>query len=248
MDTREILEKVKSGEIPVSEAEKYFRAEPVLNLGFARLDGHRKIRSGCPEVVFCENKEDEYLISIFETLLKKEGSVFGTRASGEQYEVLKNALPGVTYDPVSRIVKAGSGKEKKSGKVVVCSAGTADIAVAEEAAQTAEYFGSLVDRLYDVGVSGLHRLLSNVELLQEANCIVAAAGMEGALASVVAGLVANPVIALPTSVGYGASFGGLSALLTMLNSCANSVAVVNIDNGFGAGYLAARINHLAVRS
>ncbi|MCR4907728.1 MAG: nickel pincer cofactor biosynthesis protein LarB [Lachnospiraceae bacterium] len=246
-DTREILEKVKSGEMSVPEAESFFKAEPFSDLGFAKLDHHRRIRSGFPEVVFCENKADEYLPSIFEALLEKEGDVFGTRATPAQYELLKKSIPDISYDPVSGIVKTERRKKKKTGKIVVCCAGTADIAVSEEAAQTAEYFGGFVERVYDVGVSGLHRLLANLEILQEANCVVAAAGMEGALASVIGGLVENPVIALPTSVGYGASFGGLSALLTMVNSCANGVATVNIDNGFGAGYLAAQINRLAQR-
>lgn len=166
-----------------------------------------------------------------------------------QYELVRRELPQVQYDPVSRILRIEKDPEEKAakriGRIAVCTAGTADIPVAEEAAQTAEYFGSYVDRVYDVGVSGLHRLLAHAEVIQEANCVVAVAGMEGALASVIGGLVSNPVIAVPTSIGYGASMHGLSALLTMINSCANGIAVVNIDNGYGAGYMATQINRLA---
>lgn len=178
-------------------------------------------------------------------MFEENGEVFGTRASIHQYEIVKKKLPQVKYDEVSKILKIEKTDKKLTGRITVCSAGTADIPVAEEAAQTAEFFGTYVDRIYDVGVSGLHRLLSKMEVIQKANCVVAVAGMEGALASVLGGLVKNPVIAVPTSVGYGASMGGLSALLTMINSCANGVTVVNIDNGFGAGYVATQINRLA---
>ena len=248
MNTREILEKVKSGELPVEEAQAYFSREPFEELGYAKLDTHREIRSGFPEVIYCSRKPDEYLVSIYQKMLEANGEVFGTRASKEQYELIKKVIPEIEYDPVSRILKKEDPDKKRIGKIAVCSAGTADIPVAEEAAQTAEYFGSHVVRLYDVGVSGLHRLLSRLEDIQDANCVVAVAGMEGALASVIGGLVRNPVIAVPTSVGYGASMHGLSALLTMINSCANGVATVNIDNGYGAGYLATQINRLAERS
>ena len=244
-DTREILEKVKSGEISVKEAEHFFKTEPFKELSFAKIDNHRKIRTGFPEVVYCEGKSNENLLSIFEKLKEEDGSVFGTRASAAQFEFVFNKLPETEYDPVSRIMMIQGEKKEKTGNIAVCCAGTADIPVAEEAARTAEYFGSYTERIYDVGVSGLHRLLSKTELLQKANCVIAIAGMEGALASVLGGLVANPVIAVPTSVGYGASFNGMSALLTMINSCANGIAVVNIDNGFGAGYIATQINRLA---
>ena len=173
--------------------------------------------------------------------------MFGTRATPEQYELVRRQLPDIVYDPVARTLKQERPDKVRSGCVVVCTAGTADIPVAEEAAQTAEFFGTYVERLYDVGVSGIHRLLDKVDLLQQANCVVTAAGMEGALASVIGGLVRNPVIAVPTSVGYGASFHGLSALLTMINSCANCVSVVNIDNGYGAGIIATQINRLACK-
>lgn len=245
MDVKEILEQVKSGEVSVEEAEKYFKRQPFEDMGYAKLDSHREIRSGFPEVVFCSGKPDEYLVSIYQKLYKLNGEVFGTRADGRQYGLVREVLPDVVYDEISHIMKIEKKEKKRSGKIVVCSAGTADIPVAEEAAQTAEYFGSNVERIYDVGVSGIHRLLAKVDVLQEANCVVAVAGMEGALVSVIGGLVSRPVIAVPTSVGYGASMHGLSALLTMINSCANGVAVVNIDNGYGAGYIATQINKLA---
>lgn len=245
MDVKELLEQVKSGEVSVEEAERYFKRQPFEELGYAKLDSHREIRSGFPEVVFCSGKPDEYLVSIYQKLYKLNGEVFGTRADGRQYGLVREVLPDVVYDEISHIMKIEKKEKKRSGKIVVCSAGTADIPVAEEAAQTAEYFGSNVERIYDVGVSGIHRLLAKVDVLQQANCVVAVAGMEGALASVIGGLVSRPVIAVPTSVGYGASMHGLSALLTMINSCANGVAVVNIDNGYGAGYIATQINKLA---
>ena len=245
METREILQKVKSGEITLEEAEQFFRREPFQEMGYAKLDMHREVRSGFPEVIFCSGKADEHLLQIFGKLYEENGEVFGTRASREQYELLKNVYPQVQYDSISHIIKVEKPGKKLQGLIAVCTAGTADIPVAEEAAQTAVYFGSYVERVFDVGVSGIHRLLSRLEVIQKANCIVAVAGMEGALASVLGGLVDKPVIAVPTSVGYGASFRGLSALLTMINSCANGVATVNIDNGYGAGYLATQINRMA---
>ena len=203
------------------------------------------MRSGFPEVIFCSGKPDEFLVNIYERMAESEGQAFGTRASARQYELVRKVIPDISYDPVSRILKLERTPKEQKGLVAVVTGGTADIPVAEEAAQTAEYFGTKVERIYDVGVSGIHRLLAQTDKLQEANCIVAVAGMEGALASVVGGLVRNPVIAVPTSVGYGANFGGLSALMTMINSCANGIAVVNIDNGYGAGYMATQINRLA---
>ncbi len=222
-------------------------------LNFAKLDTDRKNRTGFSEVVFCQGKEDDFLKEIFLRLYKSNGEVMGTRADKNQAEIVKSVIPEAKYDEVSRIISVKSEKndeksaaEKKLiGNIAVCTAGTADIPVAEEAAQTAEFFGSKVSRVYDVGVSGIHRLLSKLEILNEANCVIAIAGMEGALASVLGGLVSVPVIAVPTSVGYGASLGGLSALLTMINSCANGISVVNIDNGYGAGYIATQINRLA---
>ncbi len=246
MDAREILEQVKSGQMSVSEAESFFRRKPLEELGFAKLDTHRKLRSGFAEVVFCSGKADGHLCRIYERIYETEGEVLGTRASKEQAALIQKRYANAEYDPLSRILKIEKADKKRIGKLAVCTAGTADIPVAEEAAQTAEFFGNYVERIYDVGVSGIHRLLSRVETIQSANCVVAVAGMEGALASVIGGLVDKPVIAVPTSIGYGASMHGLSALLTMINSCANGIAVVNIDNGYGAGYMAAQINRLAV--
>ena len=247
MDIRAMLEQVQTGEMPIAQAEQLLRDLPYEDLGYAKLDHHRKLRSGFGEVVFCAGKPDEYLVNIFQKFYEEDGEVLGTRASREQYELVKKVAPDIVYDPISRIMKAEKPDKVHVGNIAVCTGGTADIPVAEEAAQTAEFFGSHVQRIYDVGVAGIHRLLAQRERIREANCIVAVAGMEGALGTVIAGLVENPVIAVPTSVGYGASFHGLSALLTMINSCANGISVVNIDNGYGAGYLATQINRLAVK-
>ncbi|MGN0292039.1 MAG: nickel pincer cofactor biosynthesis protein LarB [Lachnospiraceae bacterium] len=247
METKDVLNKVKNGEMTVEEAEQFFRREPFEEMGYAKLDTHRKLRSGFAEVIYCSGKTDEHLLNIFGKLYEEEGEVFATRASREQYELIKKHYPKVEYDTLSHILKIEKKEKQHIGKIVVCSAGTADIPVAEEAAQTAEYFGANVERIYDIGVSGIHRMLSKLENIQSANCVVAVAGMEGALASVLGGLVDKPVIAVPTSIGYGASFGGVAALLTMINSCANGVAVVNIDNGYGGGYMAAQINRLGVK-
>lgn len=216
------------------------------DLGFTKLDTGRKERTGFCEVVFCQGKRNEFLKDIFSRLFEANGEVLGTRATQEQFELVKKILPQATYDSVSRIIKVQGEKKKLIGNIAVCTAGTADIPVAEESAQTAEFFGSYVERIFDVGVSGIHRLLSQTEKLEKANVVVAVAGMEGALASVVGGLVSVPVIAVPTSVGYGANLGGISALLSMINSCANGISVVNIDNGYGAGYIATQINRLAI--
>ncbi len=231
----------------VEAAEGYFRRQPFEEMGYAKLDSHRELRSGFPEVIYCSGKPDDCLVSIYRKMYEANGEAFGTRADRHQYELVKQEIPDILYDEVSHILKIEKPDKKRLGRIVVCTAGTADIPVAEEAAQTAEYFGSYVERIYDVGVSGLHRLLARLEQIQKANCVVAVAGMEGALASVIGGLVRNPVLAVPTSIGYGASLNGLSALLTMINSCANGVAVVNIDNGYGAGYLATQINRLAIQ-
>lgn len=247
MEIKEMLLQVQRGTITVEEAEAELKDLPFKDLGYAKLDYHRKLRSGFPETVFCQGKPDEYLGRIFKELYERNGEVMGTRASAEQYQLVKELLPEAVYDPISHIIKAQREAKKLEGCVAVLTGGTADVPVAEEAAQTAEFFGCYVERIYDVGVAGIHRLLSQRERFQKANCVVAVAGMEGALGTVVAGLVENPVIAVPTSVGYGASFHGLSALLTMLNSCANGISVVNIDNGYGAGYLATQINRLALK-
>ncbi len=251
MEVKEVLEQVKAGRMSVDDAEAFFRRQPLEELGYAKLDTHRKLRSGFAEVVFCSGKADEHLCQIYERIYEAEGEVMGTRASKEQAALIRERFKEAEYDPLSRILKIESKEKrekKKIGKIAVCTAGTADIPVAEEAAQTAEFFGNYVERIYDVGVSGIHRLLSRVETIQSAMCVVAVAGMEGALASVIGGLVDKPVIAVPTSVGYGASMNGLSALLTMINSCANGIAVVNIDNGYGAGYIASQINRLGTET
>lgn len=247
MDIREMLQLVKSGEMEIEDAEGLLKDLPYEDLGYAKLDHHRALRSGFGETVFCQGKPDEYLVQIYKKFYERDGEVFGTRASKEQFELVKKEVPQVTYDSISRILKAERPGKEKRGCVAVCTGGTADIPVAEEAAQTAEFFGCKVDRIFDVGVAGIHRLLSQRDRISHANCIVAVAGMEGALGTVIAGLAEVPVIAVPTSVGYGANFHGLSALLTMLNSCANGISVVNIDNGYGAGYLATQINRLAVK-
>lgn len=228
------------------ENEKY------IDMGCAKLDLDRESRTGFKEVVFCQGKADSHLVEIYGKLLSKYGEVFGTRASIEQKKLIEKSFPDAitSYDEVSHILKLQSKDYVKTdsngiGLIAVCTAGTADIKVAEEAAQTAEYFGSKVSRFFDVGVAGIHRLLDKTEEIKKANVVIAVAGMEGALGSVIGGLVKVPVICVPTSVGYGASFEGLSALLTMINSCANGLSVVNIDNGYGAGYIATQINRLA---
>ena len=245
MDTVRILEEVKKGTLTVEEAKALLCQDSFEEMGYAKLDTDRKARTGFAEVVFCSGKADSHLLQIYGRIYQKEGEVLGTRASAEQYRLVKEEFPKVQYDPISRILNIEKRDKVRTGKIAVCTAGTADIPVAEEAAQTAEFFGTSVERVYDVGVSGLHRLLSRLEVIRQANCVVAVAGMEGALASVIGGLVEKPVIAVPTSVGYGANMHGLSALLTMINSCANGIAVVNIDNGYGAGYMATQINRLA---
>ena len=247
MDVHKMLEQVKAGQLDIAEAEEKLKDLPYEDLGYAKLDHHRKLRSGFGETIFCQGKPDPYLKEIFLKFYERDGEVLGTRASKEQYELIRSLVPAAVYDPISRIVKVEKPDKEHVGCVAVCTGGTADIPVAEEAAPTAEYFGTKVDRIYDVGVAGIHRLLSQRERISKANCIIAVAGMEGALGTVIAGLADAPVIAVPTSVGYGASFHGLSALLTMINSCANGISVVNIDNGYGAGYIATQINRMAVK-
>ncbi len=246
MDVNAILSDVKSGRLDICEAEEMLKKLPYEDLGYAKIDHHRKVRQGFEEVIYCQGKETAHLVGICRRMAEERIDVLGTRASQEQAEAVIEAVPGFVYDPVSRILRAEFREKERVGKVVVCTGGTADIPVAEEAASAAEFFGTRVTRLFDVGVAGIHRLLNNLDSFQGANCVIAVAGMEGALPGVVAGLVDVPVIAVPTSVGYGASFGGLSALLTMINSCANGITVVNIDNGYGAGYVATQINRLAV--
>ena len=244
-DVREGLEDVAGGRISVDDAIDRLKLIPFEDLGFAKVDHHRSIRQGVPEVVYGAGKTVEQIVAIAESMLNQgSGSVLVTRITEDAASEISLSLP-IEYDPSSRIGVVGSipGHEGV-GKIVVVSAGTSDIPVAEEAAVTAEFLGSKVTRIYDAGVAGIHRLLAHSEDLVSARVVIAVAGMEGALPSVVGGLVECPVIAVPTSVGYGASFGGLSALLTMLNSCASGISVVNIDNGFGAGFLADRINRM----
>jgi NCAIR mutase (PurE)-related protein len=246
---REVLERLAGGSMGVDAALEELKAPAVEDLGFARVDTHRSLRCGFPEVVFCEGKPPEQAAEIAKVIVERCGRVLTTRADEATREAIREAVSGaasgieIEESAVARAVRAGSVPERESaGEILVICAGTSDIPVAEEAAFTARAMGSPVRTLYDVGVAGIHRLMDQYEAVRKANVLVVAAGMEGALASVVGGIVDRPVIAVPTSVGYGASFGGLAALLAMLNSCASNVAVVNIDNGFGAGYVATLIN------
>ncbi|MGI6226782.1 MAG: nickel pincer cofactor biosynthesis protein LarB [Peptococcales bacterium] len=244
-ELRKLLEEVKAGNMEIDAAINELKDLPFKDLGFAKVDFHRELRQGHPEVVFCQGKTPEQIKEIVQVLAERSNNILATRADEKAYEAVKEILPEAQYFKLARIVKVNEQKEiTGKGTILVVSAGTADLPVAEEAVITAEAFGNKVERLYDVGVAGIHRLLANVDKLNEARVIIVVAGMEGALASVVGGLVNIPVIAVPTSVGYGASFHGLSALLTMLNSCAAGVGVVNIDNGFGAARLASVINSL----
>jgi NCAIR mutase (PurE)-related protein len=247
MDTKileKLLEDVQQGKISVSEALERLRTLPFENLGFACVDHHRQLRQGFPEVIFAAGKPVDQIRAILTSLWGRSDRILITRLAPAAAEALARDFPEARYYPNSRAMTLNRGEipDQGRGLIVVISAGTSDIPVAEEAAVTARIMGHRVETLYDCGVAGLHRLLAHRSLFRQATVFVVVAGMEGALPSVVGGLVDRPVVAVPTSVGYGASFGGLAALLAMLNSCANGVAVVNIDNGFGAGYLAALIN------
>ena len=244
MDAGRILDDYRSGAIAREQALELLSRLPFEDIGFAKLDHHRQLRRGGIETVFCAGKTAEQVRSIFERFLAAAGNAIGTRASAEQAEYVRAAIPEVQYDPVSHLLYLIRNPKPQTGCVAVCTGGTSDLPVAEEAAKTAEFFGANVKRFYDVGIAGIHRLFACLDEIRTANAIVAIAGMEGAIGGVIAGLVSVPVIAVPTSVGYGASFEGIAPLLTMLNSCAEGMSVVNIDNGFGAGYLAARINKL----
>jgi len=244
----QLLNKVQNQEIDIEEALEILRKLPFDELeGYARLDMHRTLRQGLPEVIFCEGKTPDQVIGIMKRLYQNHDRVMGTRATPELAQQVQAQIPDVKYDPISRLLTLNRVNQISTPETIpfaaVVSGGTSDLPVAEEAAQTIEFFGSRVKRAYDVGVAGLHRLLDQRELLFQADVVISVAGMEGALTSVVGGLVSCPVIGVPTSVGYGANFGGLSALLSMLNSCATGVAVVNIDNGFGAGVYAHKILH-----
>jgi NCAIR mutase (PurE)-related protein len=243
---RELLEGVAAGTTSVEAAVEGLRLLPYEDLGFAKLDHHRALRDALPEVVLAQGKTPQQVAEIARRLAERADHVLVTRADRACFEAVQAALPDATYHETARAITVERSPQTMQEGVAVLCAGTADLPVAEEAAVTAEIMGNAVQRVYDVGVAGIHRLLDHLAVLAEARALVVVAGMEGALPSVVAGLVAVPVIAVPTSVGYGASFGGIAPLLAMLNSCAAGVSVVNIDNGFGAGYLAAVINRLAL--
>jgi NCAIR mutase (PurE)-related protein len=241
---RDLLEGVAARRVPVDEAVRELRELPFRDLGFAHADTHRHLRTGFPEVVLGQGKTPEQISSILKELARGGSTVLATRVSPEAAAVVAAAVPGARYLAVPRAVVVGEipAPTRGRGSIAVVSAGTADVPVAEEAALTAELAGNRVERVFDVGVAGLHRFLARREVVERAEVVIVVAGMEGALPSVVAGLCARPVIAVPTSVGYGAAFGGVAALLAMLTSCAAGVSVVNIDNGFGAGQLAAMLN------
>lgn len=242
---KKLMLDVANKKIKIDDAIKKLKFLPFEDLGFAKLDHHRALRKGFPEVVFCQSKTKEQVASIVRKLASKNPDVIATRATKEMFIEVKKFLKNAKYNNVSQtiIIKKFRSKAKFfSNKILVVSAGTSDIPVAEEAAVVAEFMNNKVERLYDVGVAGIHRLLSNKEKLEQANVIIIVAGMDGALPSVVSGLIDKPIIAVPTSVGYGASFKGIAPLLTMLNCCSPGVVVVNIDNGFGAGYFASMIN------
>ena len=246
MDLRKLLQDVKDGSTNIDDALSSLKNLPYEDIGYANIDHHREIRIGYPEVIYCEGKSDEHILGIIERMMEKGSNILGTRCRRETFEKIKRVYSNSEYEEISKILKIKNHKISNigKGKIVVVSGGTSDIPVADEAYHTAKFLGNNVERVYDVGVAGIHRLLNKKHILQSARVVIAVAGMEGALPSVVGGLVDVPVIAVPTSVGYGANFGGLSALLTMLNSCASGISVVNIDNGFGAGYLASMINKL----
>lgn len=241
----ELLAGVKENSVSIPDALQRLRVLPYTEMAFAKLDNHRALRNGFPEVVLCEGKQPAHVVAILQQLCAGDGPVLATRASPDVAHMVRQAIPRIDYNEIARTLTfEPKPLPRRAGTIVVVSAGTADMQVAEEAAITADIMGNTVERIYDVGVAGLHRLLAHIDRLTSADVsvLIVVAGMEGALPSVVGGLVRVPVIAVPTSVGYGASFGGLAALLAMLNSCASGVTVVNIDNGFGAGYAASRIN------
>jgi pyridinium-3,5-biscarboxylic acid mononucleotide synthase len=242
---KKLFEQVKRGKLSPDDAVQKLKHLPFEDLGFAKVDHHRAVRVGMPEVIFSQGKTASNVAAIFERLSTKGTNVLATRATLQQYEEVRVRVPAAEYHPLARCVTLRQDRKKYGkGRIAVVSAGTSDIPVAEEAVITAGVMGNDVDHVYDVGVAGIHRLLANRETISKARVVIVCAGMEGALPSVVGGLVGVPVIAVPTSVGYGASFDGLAALLGMLNSCASNVSVVNIDNGFGAGYVASMINRL----
>ncbi|MDX5658978.1 nickel pincer cofactor biosynthesis protein LarB [Clostridioides difficile] len=246
MDLIKLLEEVKNENIDIDFALEKLKDLPYEDLGYANIDHHRELRNGYPEVIYCEGKSDEHILGIIDKMNQNSSNILGTRCRKETFLKIKEIYNHAEYEEASKILKIQNHDIENigKGKIVIATGGTSDIPVADEAYHTAKFLGNDVDRIYDVGVAGIHRLLNKRHKIDSARVIVAVAGMEGALASVIGGLVDVPVIAVPTSVGYGANFGGLAALLAMLNSCASGISVVNIDNGFGAGYLAAMINKL----
>jgi NCAIR mutase (PurE)-related protein len=244
-DIRKLLQKVKNNEIEVETAMGFIEDLPYKELGFATIDNHREIRVGYPEVIYCEGKTVEQVKSIIQFMLTKDNNILATRANEKMYEAVKMICAEAQYNPLGRTITIRKKEEDLTDSyIAIISAGTSDISVVEEAAETAIILGNRVETIVDVGVAGIHRLFAKMDIIRGAKVVIVVAGMEGALASVIGGLVDKPVIAVPTSVGYGANFGGLSALLSMLNSCASGVSVVNIDNGFGAAYNASIINKL----
>lgn len=245
MDAIKLLEKFRDGKIGLPEALRAFQAPPVADLGFAQVDTHRALRKGFAEVIYGAGKTAAQVVKIAEAICEREDRLLITRLNAEQARVIKKKFKSARHHEIARCVTIENKPlAKRPGPVAVVCAGTSDLPVAEEAAVTAEIMGNSIERIYDVGVAGLHRLLNRLELIQKAQVVIVVAGMEGALPSVVAGLISRPLIAVPTSVGYGANFAGLTPLLSMLNSCGSGVTVVNIDNGFGAGYAASQINAL----
>ncbi|MDD4601023.1 Pyridinium-3,5-biscarboxylic acid mononucleotide synthase [bioreactor metagenome] len=242
----EVLRDFHADKLSEKEVLEKLKILPYEDLHFAKIDHHRALRQGFPEVVYCQGKTVDQVVQIVECLTKQNNNILATRATKEMYTAVQVVIPDAEYYDIAKIIMVRRGEIKVDDDrfILIVSAGTSDMPVAEEAALTAEIMGNKVQRVYDVGVAGIHRLLAQQDVLQKANVVIVVAGMEGALASVVGGLVAKPVIAVPTSVGYGANFGGLAALLSMLNSCAAGIAVVNIDNGFGAGRLASMINSM----
>ncbi len=246
IEAHQLLEQFRAGRVSRDQAVQSFQAAPLADLGFAQVDTHRALRNGFPEVIFGAGKTSAQVVTIAAKLVERESRVLVTRVTAEQARAVRKKFKAAVHHELARCLTIDKKPlPKRPGKIAVICAGTSDLPVAEEAAITAEIMGNRVERIVDVGVAGLHRLLARLEAIQLANVLVVVAGMEGALPSVVAGLVSKPVIAVPTSIGYGASFGGLAALLGMLNSCGSGVTVVNIDNGFGAGYAASQINALA---
>jgi len=240
-----LLESFKRGEISTEDALRRLKALSFEDVGFAKIDHHRRMRNGYPEVIYGEGKTPEQVAEIFARLADQNGNVLCTRAGKATADAVRQRVPDACYHEICRIVELRRDTQAPVGLVALAAAGTSDLPVAEEAAVALEVFGSRVERVYDVGVAGIHRLFAHGDVLRQANCVIAVAGMEGALPSVIGGLVDVPVIAVPTSVGYGTSFGGITALLAMLNSCASGISVVNIDNGFGSAYQADMINKLA---